>query len=199
MLDVWGVPDYRRALLGLGLSPTSAESVARAWPSPRNLSAATVAQLRRHGLTTGQARRIVAAVDLARLANRRPESPSILGPAHVYNVVAPVLSVAEHEIMLLVMLDGRQQVIDVAAVSQGSTSAVNVAPGYVFRLAIRTAAASIILAHNHPSGDPEPSDADLTLTERMKDAGKLVGIPLVDHLVIARGGVCRSLADLGYL
>ena len=197
MFEIWARPDYRRALVCLGLSPTSAESVARAWPDPVGLLAATAAQLGRHGVSPRQARRVLGAVDLAKLAHRPPVGPEIRHAADVYAVVGPPLSMAEHEIMAVILLNARQRVIDVSALSQGSPRFVSMVPGDLYRGAIRAAASSIILAHNHPSGDPEPSDHDVALTERVRDAGRLVGIPLLDHLVIGRGGAYRSMATEG--
>ncbi|NJM55830.1 MAG: JAB domain-containing protein [Verrucomicrobiae bacterium] len=106
---------------------------------------------------------------------------------------------AEIETMAVVMLNAKARVIDVSTLSQGSAASVAMVPGDLFRAAIRAAATSIIVAHNHPAGDPEPSEADLTLTKRLMEAGRVVGIPLLDHLVIARGGAYRSLASEGLM
>lgn len=200
MFDVWARPDYRQTLVSLGLSPRSAESVARAWPDPGSLSAATVAQLQRQGLTLGQARRLLGAVDLAKLANQgRLMGPQIRDPDDAYQLVGPPLAMAEVETMAVVMLNAKARVIDVSTLSQGSPVAVAMLPGDLYRAAIRAAATSIIVAHNHPAGDPTPSDADIELTKRLLQAGRVVGIPLVDHLVIARGGAWRSLAREGLM
>lgn len=200
MFDVWARPDYRQTLLCLGLSPKSAESVARAWPDPASLSAATAAQLQRHGLTAGQARRLLGAVDLAKLANQgRLVGPRLAGPRDVYELVGPPLAIAETEIMAVVMLGAKSRVIDVSTLSQGARAAVAVASGDIFRPAIRAMAAAVIIAHNHPSGDPTPSDTDIELTARLMEAGRVVGIPLVDHLVIARGGEYRSFSREGLI
>lgn len=197
MFETWARPDYRGALMSLGLTPKSAESVAGAWPDPASLSAATAAQLRRHGLTPGQARRLLGAVELAKLANQAPMGPQIRHERDVYALVGRPLAMAETEMMAVIMLNAGQRVIDVSTLSQGSPRAVVMFPGDVFRGAIRAAAAGVILAHNHPGGDPWPSDADIKLTERIIEAGRVVGIPLLDHLVIARGGEYRSLAKEG--
>ncbi len=200
MFESWGRPDYHEALVCLGLSPRSAESVARAWPDPGSLSGATVAQLGRHGLSAGQARRVLGAVELAKLAiHGRLMGPPIRDPHDAYRLVGPALAMAETEVMAAVMLNAKARVIDVATFSQGSVAAVVMHPGDLFRAAIRAAATSIIVAHNHPSGDPAPSGADLTLTRRLVEAGRVVGIPLLDHLVIARGGAYRSLASEGLM
>jgi len=198
LFDVWARPDYRQTLLSLGLSPKSAESVARAWPDPGSLSAATVAQLQRQGLTPRQARRLLGAVDLAKLANQgRLMGPQIKEPDDVYHLVGPTLAMAETEIMAVIMLNAKSRVIDVSALSQGAGATVAVHPRDVFRAALRAAAASVILAHNHPSGDPDPSDNDIELTRRFREVGTVVGIPLLDHVIIGRGGAYLSLAREG--
>jgi len=199
LFQVWARPDYRRTLLCLGLSPKSAESVARAWPDPASLSAATAAQLQRHGLTPGQARRLLGAVDLAKLANQEPAGPRIREPDDVYALLGRPLALADTEIMAVIMLTSAHRVIDVATFSQGSPRLVVTLPGDVYRGAIRAAAKAVILAHNHPGGDPEPSKGDVELTQRIKEAGRVVGVPLLDHLVIARGGAYRSLAAEGLM
>ncbi len=199
VFEPWTRPDYRESLVCLGLSPEKAESVARAWPEPSSLSGATAAQLRRHGLTAAQARRVMGAADLARLAIRAPDGSVIDHPGDVVAVVGPVLAMAEHEIMAVLMLGGGGRVIDVDMIGRGSISEVRVTPGEVFRGAIRAAARAVILAHNHPSGDPRPSDADILLTERMMEVGRLVGVDVLDHVVIGRGGDFYSLAAEGRL
>jgi DNA repair protein RadC len=73
-------------------------------------------------------------------------------------------------------------------VSRGSLNASIVHPREVFRPAIISSAASIVLAHNHPSGDPEPSDEDISITRRLAQVGELLGIPVLDHVVIAKRG-----------
>ena len=74
-----------------------------------------------------------------------------------------------------------------------------VSPRMVFREAVRTMASSVILVHNHPSGDPTPSDADVLLTHRMVRVGATLGIPVVDHIVLGKGFEARSMAHMGFL
>lgn len=90
----------------------------------------------------------------------------------------------EEEHFWAVLLNSRQQVIRVHEVARGTLSQVDVHPRELFREAIRMRVHSIILAHNHPSGDVAPSHADDNLTARMSDAGKILGIPVLDHLVL---------------
>ena len=105
----------------------------------------------------------------------------------------------EQESFVALYLDARQRVILSALVSVGSLSHVDVHPREIFRDAIRIGAHSIIVGHNHPSGDLSPSDADVEITKRLVDVGRLVGIPVLDHLIVATPGQCVSLASLGCL
>lgn len=91
----------------------------------------------------------------------------------------------EHFILLL--LDSRYRVLKIAPISTGSLDMSVVHPRETFREAIAAGAAAIILAHNHPSGDPSPSPEDLDLTRRLAEAGRLLGIPVLDHLIVGNG------------
>ncbi len=83
-------------------------------------------------------------------------------------------------------------------ISTGELSSAPVHPREVFAPAVRKSAAAVILVHNHPSGDPSPSQEDIRTTERLTEAGRLMGIRVVDHIVIGDGTYC-SLADLGVI
>ncbi len=87
-----------------------------------------------------------------------------------------------------VMLDARGGVIAMQKVSQGTLTACVVHPREVFAHAIRARAAHMIIVHNHPSGDPEPSPEDISITESLTEAGLLMGIPIIDHVIVARAG-----------
>ena len=99
---------------------------------------------------------------------------------------------------MVLLLDGRHRVLGEEIVSLGTLTASLVHPREVFRPAIRASAAALILVHNHPSGDPEPSPEDRTVTERLASAGDLLGVPVLDHVVVAERGF-RSLRDDGTL
>lgn len=93
---------------------------------------------------------------------------------------------SERETFVVALLNSRQQVLTTRIVALGSLSEVGVHPREVFKDAVRMSAHSIIVAHNHPSEDTTPSDADLELTERLEHAGEILGIPVVDHLIVTR-------------
>lgn len=105
---------------------------------------------------------------------------------------------SKKECMVALYLDGRRRVIAHELVSMGTLTATLVHPREVFRQAIVNSASSVLMAHNHPSGDPTPSHEDRLLTERMKQTGQLVGINLDDHLVIGKGCFV-SMRQLGIL
>ena len=103
-------------------------------------------------------------------------------------VAKPYLVDRKRERFILLLLDSRHRVFKVTEISVGSLDASIVHPRETFREAILSCAAAIVLAHNHPSGDPTPSPEDLELTRRLAQAGRLLGIPVIDHLIVGHGG-----------
>lgn len=128
----------------------------------------------------------------AALVERLLEAPvaadRIDGAAAVAGYFRPRLALSPTESFWVLMLDARARVLGHACVGQGTLSACLVHPREVFAPALRLRAAQIVLVHNHPSGDPAPSPEDLELTERLAEAGNILGIPVVDHVVVARRG-----------
>ena len=104
----------------------------------------------------------------------------------------------DREEMLAVLLDAKHIIVGLHTVSIGSATLSIVHPRETFKAAIVGQASAIILAHNHPSGDPTPSQEDRDLTKRLREVGELIGIPVLDHLVIG-GARCHSFADHGEL
>lgn len=104
----------------------------------------------------------------------------------VAEVLRPVLGHPLQEIMVSIALDGRGRIIDAVIVAVGTLTACLAHPREIFRDAVKKSAASIILVHTHPSGDPEPSDEDRILTHRVEEAGEVLGIPLLDHVVLGK-------------
>ena len=99
---------------------------------------------------------------------------------------------------MALLLDGKNRVIREVRISEGSLNQSIVHPREVFNPAVRESAAAVILVHNHPTGDPTPSREDLDLTRRLKEAGELMGIRVLDHVIIGDGSYV-SLADRGVL
>jgi len=122
----------------------------------------------------------------------------ILGPEQVFQLLGPRLIAEQQECFVILMLDSRQRLIRVVEISRGSLDQSLVHPREVFLPAIREVAASLVLVHNHPSGDPEPSAEDRSITERLVSVGELLGIPIVDHVVVGRQGYA-SFSRRGWL
>lgn len=112
----------------------------------------------------------------------------IRGPEDVLSLTKK-LQKEEKEHFLVLLLNARHEVLRKETVSIGSLNASVVHPREVFKPALIHSAASIVLVHNHPSGDPEPSEEDLQITTRLKDAGELLGIGVLDHVIVASRGV----------
>ena len=123
------------------------------------------------------------------------QGPQITGADDVFNLVKE-LSVSPDEHFFVLLLDARNRVIGIYEAAHGSVTSVEIHPRNVFRAAIVANAVSIIVVHNHPSGDPEISEEDRSLTKRLQHAGEVLGIPLLDHLVIGRGRF-ESFASIG--
>ncbi|HEY3368163.1 MAG TPA: DNA repair protein RadC [Symbiobacteriaceae bacterium] len=108
-------------------------------------------------------------------------------PRTVFEYLAPRMSSLDHEQFMVILLNAKNHVIDVECVSVGTLTASLVHPREIFKSAIRRSAHAIIVAHNHPSGDPTPSREDREVTQRLVQAGRLIGIEVLDHLVVGDG------------
>lgn len=127
-------------------------------------------------------------------ANRTP----CLAPRDVVALLDPRFSREEVEVFIVVALDCQHRVIALSEVSRGIVHATLVTPREVFRIAIALGASSVILAHNHPSGDPAPSTDDRKSTDQMVAAGKLLDLPVHDHVIFGVGRY-TSFAEAGLL
>jgi DNA repair protein RadC len=169
--------------------------------SLRGIAEASVEQLTDvHGIGPAKATQLKAAAELARRMSpasnsRRPVMDSLDAAAAV---LRPHLIEKRKEHFVALLLDTRHRLIRMSPIAIGSLSATLVHPRELFKEAIAASAAAVIVAHNHPSGDPEPSDHDVTLTRRLVEAGALLGIEVLDHLIIGTDGTV-SLRALGLM
>jgi DNA repair protein RadC len=141
------------------------------------------------GIGRVKAIEVKAAVELAkRLAATQEEAkPVIRSPADAAHLMMAELRYETREHLCALILDARNQVRHTRKISTGTLTESLVHPREVFREAIQFSAAAIILVHNHPSGDPDPSPEDIATTKRLTTAGKVVGIEVLDHIVIGDG------------
>jgi len=193
-------------LLGTGSAHTDAAGLAaslleRSGGSLRGLTSRPSAELTRtSGVGPAKAARLLAAFELAtRLwQEQRPSLPSIRDPADVAALLGPRLRDLAVEEFHLLALDSQARVLRDVLVSRGLLNSSLVHPREVFRSAIAEAAAGIIVAHNHPSGDPTPSPEDRAVTRQLVDAGRLLDLPVYDHVILA-GDRFLSFASAGLL
>jgi DNA repair protein RadC len=141
-----------------------------------------------HGLGPAKACQIKAAIELGRrLALETPEEkPAVHSPGDAAALVQHTMSALEQEELWVMLLDTRNRVHDIIEVYKGSLNSSQVRVGELFKAAIRRSAASVIIVHNHPSGDPTPSPDDIAVTRAIVQAGKLLDIEVLDHLVIGQ-------------
>lgn len=138
------------------------------------------------GIGPAKAAELKACFSLARRLAKRlePASLKLNAPSLVAEYLYDVYYGMKQEEVRVILLDTRNQLIANRLVTRGTLTASQVHPREVFRPAIREAAARIILAHNHPSGDPSPSKQDIAVTASIYESGEIIGIPLVDHVII---------------
>jgi DNA repair protein RadC len=122
---------------------------------------------------------------------RSPEDAQKLAMAHIAD--------EDREVFLVMMLNTKNQVVGLHRAHVGSINASIVHPREVMKCAILNNAASIIVGHNHPSGDPTPSREDIEVTKRLAEAGKIMGIEVLDHVIVTHTGKNVSLKEKGYL
>jgi len=184
--------DLLALLLGSGTPGRSALRIARALARrpPGELAAWPLARwLRVRGIGVARAAALTAAFELGRRALEcAAATPPIRGPDDVLALVRD-LARARREHFVVLLLNARHEFQCRETISIGSLNASIVHPREVFLPAILHSAASLVLVHNHPSGDPEPSEEDLSITRRLVEVGELVGISVLDHVIVASRGL----------
>lgn len=156
----------------------------------KQLSVAPVSQIMQiHGIKKAKAAQIAACFELSRRLEvfKGQDLAKINSPEDVYRLLYPGLRETKRELFIELCLDTKNQVIKQETISIGSLNANVVHPREVFKTAIRESSAHIIVAHNHPSGDPTPSREDIEITKKLVETGNVVGISVLDHVIIGDG------------
>jgi DNA repair protein RadC len=193
-------------LIGSGTPGHSAltlahEVLARSAGSLRRVATQPIATLTEvHGLGEARAIAIHAALELGRrsAAEERPDSIPLRGPWDVFAIYSARLDDCPVEEFHVAILDAQHRIDRDVLVTRGLLNTALVHPREVFREAIAERAAAIILVHNHPSGDPTPSPDDHIITAQLVEAGRLLGIPVQDHIIVGRGRYV-SFSEAGIL
>ena len=152
------------------------------------------------GVGEAKAAQLKAAIELGKRALASPltKGTKIASSRDLFAHYHPTLRDLRHEIFKVILLDAKHAIMRDTTVSEGSLTLSIVHPREVFTLAVKESAAAVIFLHNHPSGDPTPSQEDRALTARLVSAGEVLGIRVLDHLVIGDGRYV-SFADQGWL
>jgi DNA repair protein RadC len=193
------------ALVGLLVSEGSedaGQAVLRAHPIPDAFWRLTADELVRvPGVGPAGAARLLACVEMSRRAGSwvTQARPMVSTPEDVVALCGLQMRGLDREHFWMLALNTKNRLLRIVEVSVGSLNASIVHPRELFKEAVRLSAASVVVVHNHPSGDPTPSGADLQLTRRLVRAGEVLGIDLVDHVVIGDGGSYASVRDMGAL
>jgi DNA repair protein RadC len=190
-------------LLRTGTGSATALDVARSLLSTgrtlRALGTRTPGELMRiRGIGPAKAVELMAAFEIGRRAQAEPEvkMPIIRSPEDAARCMIPLLRDRPYEAFFVLLLDAKNALRDSVEITRGTLNASLVHPREVYKVAIDNRAASIIVVHNHPSGNPDPSREDVEVTRQLAEAGRIVGIPLHDHLIVA-GDRFTSLAEKG--
>ena len=168
--------------------------------SARRLQEVSYEELRRVGLSRKTGLSLLAALQLSRRVQKIPLFPgqSFRSSLEIFRHFQPLVHGLKRECFWSALLDSKNRILRVVRISEGTLVASLVHPREVFRPAIQEAAARVLFVHNHPSGDPAPSQEDVEITRRLVQTGKIVGIRALDHVIIGTQ-TYFSFADQGLL
>ena len=178
-----------------------AKTILREFCSFEDLATRGVNELLRfRGLGEAKSIALIAAFEIGRrtAAGKQRERAQVRSPEDIVRMYQPLLRDLKKEVFKVVLLDSANHILRDVTVSEGILNSSLVHPREVFRPAILEPAASIILLHNHPSGNPEPSAEDIQITRQIAESGKFLGIPVHDHIILTRDAF-TSFAERGLL
>lgn len=194
-------------LIGSGSTKESAVELARKIMAGfknnlNELGKASIEDLKNrfHGVGEAKAVSIVAAMELGRrrLLHQSLEMPVVKSSQDVFNLYRPVIADLPHEEFWITLLNRANKVRHRFNISKGGITGTVIDVRLILKKALENNASSIVLCHNHPSGNTQPSDADIQITKKLKEAGKIMEIPVLDHLIVTENGYF-SFADEGLL
>lgn len=205
-VETLGGPELIALLLGTGSAREPvlvlAEALLHEYGGMLGLARAGLGELSaREGVGLAKGARLAAAIELGRRVQielARPSGVSLFDSRAVDRWARPRLAALEHEELWALAVDARHHLKSARKIASGGLHGIHVAARDPLRVMLREGASAFVLVHNHPSGDPSPSPEDIVFTERIAEAGDIVGTPLLDHLVIGRPSY-TSMLDGGFL
>ncbi|HIE31630.1 MAG TPA: JAB domain-containing protein [Methanosarcinales archaeon] len=200
--DALSTPELLAIIMRVGNAKENAIQLATRLLNDYNLeklSKASVVELKNTlGIGDAKACQILACFELGRRLLTYESHPAIKTPRDVAGIMSPEMSHLKKEHFKGAYLDIKSRLIHEETIFVGSLGESTVHPREIFKIAIEKSAAGVILVHNHPSGDPTPSSADVAFTKRMVEAGNLIGIEVYDHVIIGSDGYA-SLKEEGMI
>lgn len=195
--EALSAPELLALVLGRGVAGEpvmmTAQKLLSQFGSLATLCSASMEDLQTvKGIGVAKACQLKAILEIARRMGETADGSSkksrnaMLAPADVFGLLNPKIGHLKKEHFVLISFDTRNRVIGMDTISVGTLNASLVHPREMFEIAIRRHAASVIIAHNHPSGDPDPSDEDIRVTAKLTEAGKLLGIQVLDHIIVGK-------------
>ncbi|MDD5369320.1 MAG: DNA repair protein RadC [Anaerolineaceae bacterium] len=183
--DACSLAELLAVIIGGSTQIEAAEWLLSRFGSIRKIAQAHVDEISRvPGISNQTALRLKAALALGRkLLQPEDDRPVIHSPGDAAQILMPMLAHREQEYLMVMMLDTRNRMLDISEIYHGSLNSSMVRVGEVFKPALQRNAASVLVAHNHPSSDPTPSPEDVTVTRAIVQAGKLLDVSVVDHIV----------------
>ncbi len=180
-------------VIGRGIPKKSVMTIAQEllvrFGNVKAISRATLEELSQiKGIGIAKAAQIKACFELAKRENLEADEENfdIKNPEAVFKLISSSIKDKAKEHFKLILLNSRNKKIGISTISIGTLTTSLVHPREVFKDAITHSAASVVLAHNHPSGDPEPSEDDLKITKKLVESGKILGIEVIDHIIIGK-------------
>lgn len=183
--DACNLAELLAVIIGGSTQIEAAEWLLSRYGSIQKIAQAHVDEIARvPGISNQTALRLKAALALGRkLLQPEDERPTIHSPGDAAQILMPLLAHRPQEYLMVMILDTRNRMLDVAELYHGSLNSSMVRVGEVFKPALQRNAASVLVAHNHPSSDPTPSPEDVTVTRAIVQAGKLLDVSVVDHII----------------
>lgn len=195
------VADLRvEELLSIMIKEKQGEELLAKFGSLKNIADASIDEIHEAGLTRTAAARLKAALELGRRCTSEPHKKRIINlPVDIVDMFAPEMQWLDREVFRCVYLNTKNVVLAAPVIAIGTLDSCLVHPREVFKGAVSRSAAAIIACHNHPIGIPEPSGEDIALTKKLKEAGHLLGIRLLDHIIIGENRKYISLKERGLI
>lgn len=204
--DALSAQELLAIIIGRGVSGISVMSIAQElllrFGSIKAISEATIEELSGiKGMGAAKAAQLKACFELGKRQELEAEYPysdfDIKNPLTVANLIKNTIKDKQKEHFLLITLNTRNRVTGIINISIGTLNASLVHPREVFKEAMSRCASSVIIAHNHPSGDPNPSEEDINITRRLVDAGRVLGIEVLDHVILGKVSAKSALTRKG--